>query len=142
MGIAALVLGIMGMVLCIIPSFAVTQAIGGTFALVAIVLGFLKRRNTIIEDRTSGLATAGLVLGIVAFVCNSAVFASCMVCQVRCGERMDEVRKEIRRAVEEGKRQVEDKQRRGDGGRGGDAVEAAEIPPHSQPVEAPFSPAP
>jgi len=137
MGIAALVLGIMGMVLCIIPSFAVTQAIGGTLALVAIVLGFVKRRNTIIEDRTSGLATAGLVPGIVAFVFNSAVFASCMVCQVRCGEKLDDVREKIRRAVEQGK------QRRGDGGRVGDAVEAVEIPaPHSQPVEAPLSPAP
>jgi len=93
-GIAALVLGILAIVLCIIPSFSATQFIGGLIAILAIILGVGGRR-TICKDHSTGIATAGLVLGIVAFVFNAVVFASCQYCQHRLGDRVREGLKRI-----------------------------------------------
>jgi hypothetical protein len=93
-GIAALVLGILAIVLCIIPSFSATQLIGGLVAILAIILGIAGRRVTC-KDHSTGIASAGLVLGIVALVFNAVVFASCQYCQHRLGERVREGLKRI-----------------------------------------------
>jgi len=103
-GIAALVLGIVGIVLCIIPSFSVTQMIGGLVSIVAIVLAIVGRRRIFYQHQSTGIATAGLVLGIVALVFNSAVFASCQYCQHRVG---DELRRGLQEGVRDGARELD-----------------------------------
>jgi lysylphosphatidylglycerol synthetase-like protein (DUF2156 family) len=88
MGVAALVLGIFSIILCVIPSFAMTQGLGALTAVVALVLGVVARRRASETDQASGLATAGMVLGIIAFVLNLIVFASCLMCQARYGDQL------------------------------------------------------
>lgn len=68
MGVAALVLGIIGLVL----SFW-TGWIGALFGLVATILGAIGRKN----PEKKGIATAGMVLGIITLVVSLAVVIIC-----------------------------------------------------------------
>ena len=99
MDIAALVLGIVALILAIIPSFSVTQGIGGALSIVALVLAVLARRRLIYKHQSRGIATAGLVLGIVGLLFNGAIFASCQYCQHRLGNK---VRDGLRRGFQDG----------------------------------------
>lgn len=96
MDIAALVLGIVALILAIIPSFSITQAAGGLLSIVALVLAVLARRRLIYKHQSRGVATAGLVLGIAGLLFNGAIFASCQYCQHRVGQK-------VRESLESGK---------------------------------------
>jgi hypothetical protein len=62
MGVAALVLGILGILLCLSELFFV----GVPLALVGVLLGALGRRAAVRGARPTGVATAGLVVSVVA----------------------------------------------------------------------------
>ncbi len=72
--VAALITGIASIVLCWIP-FVSFACIGSGIA--AIVLGSKARKES--PQGKTGMATAGLVLGIIG-VCLSAIYSICYVC--------------------------------------------------------------
>ncbi len=77
MGVAALVLGILG-ILC---SFTgIGSPIGILFGIPALVLGIVARKRARTENAPSGLATAGMVVGIVSLAFGALVAAACAAC--------------------------------------------------------------
>ena len=81
--IAALILGIVGII------FAWFNIVIAIVALVCSILGIVfgvKGRNMskIANGKASGLATAGLVLGIIG-TCLAAIGTICAICVVACG---------------------------------------------------------
>ena len=70
MGVASLVLGIVALVSGFIPSLSV---IGLIAAIIAIVLGALGRKN----PEKAGIATGGLVCGIIALALCGVMFFAC-----------------------------------------------------------------
>ena len=85
MGVAALVLGIIGLVFTFVPFFPFTQIMGVILGLVALVLGLLGRKQGQDQAQPTGQATAGLVLGAVAVILSLAIFGTCMVCVKHTG---------------------------------------------------------
>lgn len=100
MDIASLAVGIFALLLAIIPSFSVTQVLGGVLSIVAVVLAVLGRRRLIYKHQSRGIATAGLVLGVLGLMLNSAVFISCQLCQGRVREGLRQVGEEVRRELD------------------------------------------
>jgi uncharacterized membrane protein len=77
MAIASLVLGIVGIVLGAAFSWTIwVGCIGIVCGIVGIVLGVLGRKNA----QNSTIATAGLILSIIAVVVSSIVVISCAAC--------------------------------------------------------------
>ncbi|MFH1130086.1 MAG: hypothetical protein V1754_02045 [Pseudomonadota bacterium] len=103
MGIAALIIGCVGVVFAILPSFSIIQFLGILMGVVALLLGSLDRKKAIEEGESRGLATAGMVVGIIAIVLSVAVFVSCQYCFMKVGapigegmsQGMEELRKKI-----------------------------------------------
>jgi hypothetical protein len=81
MGVAALVLGIIAIIL------AFFGGVGGiVLGIAAVVLGVLGRRAAERDGLPQGSATAGLVTGIVGIVLGAAIFAACVKCATGCAE--------------------------------------------------------
>lgn len=72
-GVASLVLGIIGTVFGLFGMFAI---IGLVLGIVGCVLSAMSKKNI----GPNGMATAGLVLGIIAIVFCGIVFVSCSLC--------------------------------------------------------------
>src|SRR5579862_6439513 len=73
-GVAALVLGIIGTLFSLIPG---TFIIGCLLGLIALILGIVGRKSLATQGQPTGVATAGLVLGIVALVLGILMFVLC-----------------------------------------------------------------
>ena len=81
MGVAALVLGIIAIIL------AFFGGVGGIIlGIAAVVLGVLGRRAAERDGLPQGSATAGMVTGIVGIVLGAAIFAACVKCASGCAE--------------------------------------------------------
>jgi len=81
MGVAALVLGIIAILL------AFFGGIGGiVLGIAAVILGVLGRRTAERDGLPTGSATAGLVTGIVGIVLGGLIFAACLKCASGCAE--------------------------------------------------------
>jgi hypothetical protein len=74
MGVASLVLGILGVLPIPIPF------IGTVSAIIGIVLGAVERKNNEAQGKPSGIATAGLVLCIIALVWSLIWALACGTC--------------------------------------------------------------
>ncbi|HZS39903.1 MAG TPA: hypothetical protein VFF06_23885 [Polyangia bacterium] len=74
MGVAALVLGIIGTLFSLIPF---TFWIGVVLGLIALILGIFGRKSAVAAGGPTGTATAGLVLGIVALVLGVLMWVLC-----------------------------------------------------------------
>ena len=98
-GVAALVLGILAILMAVIPSFAVTQGIGAVLAVRSLVFGVLGRSQASREGQPMGMPTAGMVLGIVAFVLNVIIFAACQFCVYKVGEGIEQGLKEAQKQI-------------------------------------------
>src|SRR6185437_14399535 len=77
MPVASLVLGIIGTVLSWHP---LLMFLGVPCAILAIVFGIMSRKRLAAEQRPTGMATAGLVLGIVGAAISALIFAACAAC--------------------------------------------------------------
>lgn len=97
--IASLVFGITGLVLALIPSFSYTQMVGGALSLAALVLGIIAVRKALREGLSVGMATTGLVLGIVGVLLNATIFATCTYCNYQCGKAWDEASREMEKSA-------------------------------------------
>ena len=89
MGVAALVLGIFGLFLLILPLY-VTQILGFILGAIALVLGLVGRKQAADDGKPTGVATAGLVLGILATVLNALVFVAFNVALMQFGKSVQE----------------------------------------------------
>ena len=115
MAVAALVLGIIGTLFSL---NWLTVWVGGPMAIIALVLGILARKQAAAEGRPTGMATAGMVLGIVGTTVALLIFAVCASCAAAVGTAGKQMSKEIEKAAQEAKVQQE-----------ADAKKAAEAPP-------------
>ena len=98
MGVAALVLGIIGTLGSLTISGAI---IGLPLSIIALVLGVLGRKQATNAQQPTGLATAGMVLGIIGTVLGALIFALCASCFAGVGAGMKEAAKEIEKAQKE-----------------------------------------
>ncbi len=77
--IAGLVLGILSLIVGWIPVYAVA---GLPLAVVGLVLSVVGGKQCKAAGEPSGLATAGLVIGIIAVVCTAVTFFTCGICTI------------------------------------------------------------
>jgi len=139
MAVAALVLGIIGTLFSL---NWLTVWVGGPMAIIALVLGILARKQLAAEGKPTGLATAGMVLGIVGTTVALLIFAVCASCAAAVGTAGKQMSKEIEKAAQEAKVQQEAETKK--------ALEApapapaAEVPPAAtpEPEAAPAAAAP
>jgi hypothetical protein len=76
MPVAALVLGIIGT----LASLSTMFWLGLPLSIIALVLGVLGRKQLLTQGKPPGMATAGLVLGIVGTAIGALIFALCASC--------------------------------------------------------------
>lgn len=127
MAVAALVLGIIGTLFSL---NWLTVWVGGPMAIIALVLGIMARKSLAAEGKPTGMATAGMVLGIVGTTVALLIFAVCASCAAAVGTAGKQMSKEIEKAAQEAKAQQE-----------ADSKKALEAPP--PPTEEPAAvPAP
>jgi len=74
MGVAALVLGIIGLLFSLFPGLFLVAL---PFAVLALVLGIVGRKSATTNGQPTGIATAGLVLGIIALVFAVIMWVMC-----------------------------------------------------------------
>jgi len=77
MGVASLVLGILGLI------FMFTGWLGfmaPVFGIIGIILGAIGRKQAKEQNLPTGMATAGLVMSIVSVVLGSILFLACVIC--------------------------------------------------------------
>ena len=80
--IAGLVLGIVALVIC---WFGILSFVALPLAIVGLVLSVVGGKKAKAAGKKSGIATAGLVIGIIATVFASIAFISCGLCAL-CAE--------------------------------------------------------
>lgn len=98
MAVAALVLGILGTL------FSLTGWlfwIGVPLSVVALVLGILGRKQAANEGRGTGMATAGLVLGIIGAALGLLVFVACASCMKKLNDVGKQIQAEAVKAQKE-----------------------------------------
>ena len=126
MAVAALVLGIIGTLLSLHP---ISMLIGGPMAIVALILGIMARKQLAAQGQPTGMATAGMVLGIVGTSIFALIFAMCAACAGMFGVAGHQIEK----AAKEAKIQQEAAEKK--------ALEApAPGEPAAAPAEAPSAP--
>jgi len=104
MAVAALVLGIIGTLFSL---NWLTVWVGGPMAIIALVLGILARKSLAAEGKPTGMATAGMVLGIVGTTVALLIFAVCASCAAAVGTAGKQIAKEAEKAAQEAKVQQE-----------------------------------
>jgi hypothetical protein len=98
-GVAALVLGIIGLVFAMIPTLGITQLIGVLLGIIALILGAVGRKQASEQGLPTGTATAGLVLGIVSVALGALLYASCMYCAKKVGDGLEHVGSELKKQL-------------------------------------------
>ncbi|MDB4966923.1 MAG: hypothetical protein JWN44_2612 [Myxococcales bacterium] len=92
MGVAALVLGIIGTLFSL---NWLTVWVGVPLSVIALVLGILGRKQAVTDGKPSGTATAGMVLGIVGTAIGALIFAACASCMAGVSALGKEASKQI-----------------------------------------------
>lgn len=80
--IAGLVLGIVALLLNFASALIIPTYIALPMAIVGLVLSVVGGKKAKANGAKSGIATAGLVIGIIAVVLSAITFLSCGVCAV------------------------------------------------------------
>jgi hypothetical protein len=97
--VAALVLGIIGLVFSILPFVPITQIVGILLSIIGLILGVVGRKQASEQGLPTGSATAGIVLGILGVVFGALIFGSCMYCLKKVGDAgqvfSDELKKQM-----------------------------------------------
>ncbi|MBE6766870.1 MAG: hypothetical protein E7550_04690 [Ruminococcaceae bacterium] len=84
---AGLVLGIVGIVFAVLNGYF--ALLGLPIAIVGLVLSVVGGKALKADNQPSGIATAGLVIGIIAVVFTAIAFVSCGLC-VLCAAGVEE----------------------------------------------------
>jgi len=101
--VAALVLGIFGIILSWFPS----SVLGIPLAIVGLILGILARKNAQETQQPTGMATAGLAVSIIGLILGILFAVACFAC-VQAGKRMEQrmaTDPQFRQQLEERQRQ-------------------------------------
>jgi hypothetical protein len=98
MAVAALILGILG-TLCSLSVFG--AVLGILLSIVAVILGILGRKQAVTESKPTGMATAGLVLGIVGTAIGALLFIACAACVGSVNTMGREIEKEAAKEQKE-----------------------------------------
>ena len=98
MAVAALVLGILGTLFSLTGWFF---WIGVPLSVIALILGIVGRKQAANEGRPTGMATAGLVLGIIGAALGLLVFVACASCM----KKMNDVGKQIQAQADKANRE-------------------------------------
>ena len=93
MAVAALVLGVIGVVWILVP-IPGTFWIGVILGILAIIFGVIARKG----EKGKGMGTGGMILGIIAVVLNLLIF---MVCAAALEEAAPELRQELENLQQE-----------------------------------------
>jgi hypothetical protein len=123
MPVASLVLGILGTLLCWHPLLVLA---GLPMALIALILGVMSRKQLAAQNQPTGMATAGMVLGIVGTTFGALILAACAACAACVGTAGKSMSTAIEKAAEEAKKQEE--------------AAAAKNPAAGEPAPAPVAP--
>ena len=89
MAIASLILGILG----VLSSFFTVGFGGMGLGLLALVFGILGRKGAMERGQPTGMATAGLVLGIVGLAMGVIFFVTCSLCVAAVKQNVEEAEK-------------------------------------------------
>ena len=98
MAVAALVLGIIGIVFSWLPIFGIPLAIVG------LILGIVARKNAVNTSQPTGTATAGLVVSIIGVAISTLITVACFACAAKFDKKMKEdpqFRESVRQQQEE-----------------------------------------
>ena len=91
--IAGLVLSIVGIVFSFIGGWFSILAL--PISIVGLVLAITGRKSMIAENQPTGLATAALVLGIVAVVLSAIFFFTCGICVLWVANEVNDAAKDL-----------------------------------------------
>lgn len=101
-GVASFVLAIGAVVFCIIP-LVYTQLMGIVMGIVALLLGVWGRKQLTEQGRSTGMATTGLILGLVATLLGGLLYGSFIYSTKGAGQELVRgVDSELRRGQELG----------------------------------------
>jgi len=87
--VAGLVLSIIAVVLGVIPAGGITSIISLPVAIIGLVLAAVGGKKLKANGQGTGLATAGLVLGIIGTVICGILFFTCGICVLAAGGVVD-----------------------------------------------------
>jgi hypothetical protein len=76
LAVAALVLGILGIILCWFPA----SVLGVPLAVVGLILAIVARKRATAESIPTSLATGGLVVSVIGLVLSAASLVACVAC--------------------------------------------------------------
>lgn len=91
--IAGLVLGIVGIVFSFIGTWFSVLAL--PISIVGLVLAITGRKSMIAENQPTGIATAALVLGIIAVVLSAIFFFTCGICVLWVANEVNDAAKDL-----------------------------------------------
>jgi len=92
MAVAALVLGILSILVCIIPG---VNLIAPFLGLAGIALSIISRKKLKESGEATDIATGGLVTSIIGTILGSIIFLACAACATTTGMMMKEATKSI-----------------------------------------------
>ena len=81
MAVAAMVLGILALVVMFIPGIGVISI---PMSIVGIILGAFGKKQLSAEGKPTGMATAGIVMGIIALAISTLFTLICGACAAAC----------------------------------------------------------
>ena len=82
MGVVSLVFGIIAVIVCWIPGI---NWIGLVLSILGIVLGAVGKSSASKQGKPTGVATAGLVLSIIATAIAGGAWLACTICAAGAG---------------------------------------------------------
>ena len=77
MAVASMVLGILALVWMFIP---VINIVAPIIAIIGIVLGAVGKKKLAAEGKPTGMATAGMVMSIIALAISTFIVVACAAC--------------------------------------------------------------
>jgi hypothetical protein len=110
MGVAALVLGIIGLLLSLFPGLFLAAL---PFGVLALVLGIVGRKSAAANGQPAGTATAGLVLGIIAVVFAVIMWVLCGMLVKGTKDAFDGIGGQFKKAIAEAEAQQKEERLHG-----------------------------
>ena len=111
MGVASLVLGIIGLLLSLFPGLF----LGGVlFGVLALVLGIVGRKSAVTNGQPTGNATAGMVLGIIALALGVMMWVLCSMLVKGATDAVDKgIAQPLKKAIEKAEQETREERLKG-----------------------------
>ena len=99
MGIAAIVIGTLGVISALLPTFGISQLVGIVLGIIALVLGVIARKQSRELGLATGGPTAGIILGVMATLISVLLYASCVYWAKRVGDSVGRVGEDFKKQL-------------------------------------------